>query len=71
MRAYMAAGAESVLLPHAFGDLVAHRDQGQPGLDAMIAKAYRAGGERPGAFGLSLKFDLGRWGLQPRYQCCQ
>lgn len=45
LRAYMAAGARSVTLPHSFGHLTATRDQGPEGLEAMIRQAH-AGGVR-------------------------
>lgn len=43
LRAYMAAGAESVTLPHAFGHLTVRREQGPAAFEAMIAEARRVG----------------------------
>ncbi|KAI8471477.1 MAG: hypothetical protein J3K34DRAFT_520556 [Monoraphidium minutum] len=43
LRAYMAAGAKKVVLPHAHGHLVATREQGQRGLDEMIRAAHAGG----------------------------
>ncbi|GBF98468.1 long-chain-alcohol oxidase-like [Raphidocelis subcapitata] len=71
LRAYMAAGAESVTLPHAFGHLVAHRDQGEAGLEAMIADAYATGVEK---FDMPLfsAHQMGscRMGSSPRDSVC-
>ena len=43
LRAYAAAGADMVMLPHSHGHLVAMRDEGPEGLEAMIARAYKEG----------------------------
>ena len=43
LRAYMAAGAEAVTLPHAFGHLTARREDGPEAFEAMIREARRGG----------------------------
>jgi len=43
MRSYMAAGAVSATLPHAFGHLTAHRSEGQEGLERVLKAARDSG----------------------------